>query len=70
MTVLSLRLKSSEVVVIMMLCLLGVHMYEYQSKRRMVPLYRKTDWDALKNICRLYRALYCLWSVNKWLFVV
>jgi len=25
-----------------------------KQKRGMVPLYRKTDWDALKNICRLY----------------
>ena len=31
-----------------------------KQKRRMVPLYRKTDSDALKNICRLCRALYCL----------
>ena len=41
-----------------------------KQKRRMVPLYRKTDSDALKNICRLCCALYCLWTVNKWLFVV
>ena len=31
-----------------------------KQKRRMVALYRKTDWDALENICRLCRALYCL----------
>ena len=31
-----------------------------KQKRRMVALYRKTDSDALKNICRLCRALYCL----------
>ena len=24
-----------------------------KQKRRMVALYRKTDWDALKNTCRL-----------------
>ena len=29
-------------------------------KRRMVAFYRKTDWDALKNTCRLFRAFYCL----------
>ena len=29
-----------------------------KQKRRMVPLYRKTDWGALKNICRLCRAFY------------
>ena len=27
-----------------------------KQKRRMVALYRKTDWDALKNTCRLCRA--------------
>ena len=27
-----------------------------KQKRRMVTLYRKTDWDALKNACRLCRA--------------
>ena len=37
-----------------------------KQKRRMVAFYRKTDWDALKNMCRLFRAFYCLWSVNKW----
>ena len=37
-----------------------------KQKRRMVAFYRKTDWDALKNTCRLFRAFYCLWSVNKW----
>ena len=31
-----------------------------KQKRRMVALYRKTDWDALKNTCRLCRAFYCL----------
>ena len=31
-----------------------------EQKRRMVALYRKTDWDALKNTCRLCRAFYCL----------
>ena len=41
-----------------------------KQKRRMVPLYRKTDWDALKNTCRLCHAFYYLWSVNKWLVVV
>ena len=41
-----------------------------KQKRRMVPLYRKTEWDALKNTCRLCRAFYYLWSVNKWLVVV
>ena len=41
-----------------------------KQKRRMVALHRKTDWDALKNTCRLCRAFYCLWSVNKWLFLV
>ena len=30
-----------------------------KQKRRIVFLYRKTDWDALKNICRLCRGLYC-----------
>ena len=29
-----------------------------KQKRRMVPLYRKTDWGALKNTCRLCRAFY------------
>ena len=29
-----------------------------KQKRRMVPLYRKTDWDALKNTCRLCHAFY------------
>ena len=29
-------------------------------KRRMVAFYRKTDWNALKNTCRLFRAFYCL----------
>ena len=41
-----------------------------KQKRRMVALYRKTDGNALKNTCSLCRAFYCLWSVNKWLFVV
>ena len=41
-----------------------------KQKHRMVSLYRKSDWDALKNTCRLCRAFYYLWSVNKWLFVV
>ena len=41
-----------------------------KQKRRMVALYRKTDWDALKNLGRLCRAFYCLLSINKWLFVV
>ena len=41
-----------------------------KQKRRMVALYRKTDWNALKNLCRLCHALYCLWSVNKWFFVI
>ena len=41
-----------------------------KQKHRMVSLYRKTDWDAWKNICRLCHAFYYLWSVNKWLFVV
>ena len=27
-----------------------------KQKRRMVALYRKADWDALKNTCRLCRA--------------
>ena len=27
-----------------------------KQKRRMVALYRKTDWDALKNTCRFCRA--------------
>ena len=36
-----------------------------KQKRRMVAFYRKTDWDALKNTCTLFRAFYCLWSVNK-----
>ena len=31
-----------------------------KQKRRMVALYRKTDWDDLKNTCRLCRAFYCL----------
>ena len=31
-----------------------------KQKRRMVAFYRKTDWDALKNTCRLFRAFYCL----------
>ena len=31
-----------------------------KQKRRMVAFYRKTDWDALKNMCRLFRAFYCL----------
>ena len=31
-----------------------------KQKRRMVALHRKTDWDALKNTCRLCRAFYCL----------
>ena len=31
-----------------------------KQKRRMVPLYRKTYWDALKNICRLCLAFYYL----------
>ena len=37
-----------------------------KQKRSMVAFYRKTDWDALKNTCTLFRAFYCLWSVNKW----
>ena len=31
-----------------------------KQKRRMVAFYRKTDWDALKNTCRLFHAFYCL----------
>ena len=31
-----------------------------KQKRRMVAFYRKTDWDALKNTCRLFRAFCCL----------
>ena len=33
-----------------------------KQKRRMVALYRKTDWDVLQNTksCRLCRAFYCL----------
>ena len=31
-----------------------------KQKRWMVPLYRKTEWDALKNICRLCLAFYYL----------
>ena len=31
-----------------------------KQKRRMVAFYRKTDWYALKNTCRLFRAFYCL----------
>ena len=31
-----------------------------KQKRMMVAFYRKTDWDALKNTCRLFRAFYCL----------
>ena len=32
-----------------------------KQKRRMVPLYRKTDWDALQNTCRLCRAFYYMY---------
>ena len=31
-----------------------------KQKRRMVAFYRKADWDALKNMCRLFHAFYCL----------
>ena len=37
-----------------------------KQKRKMVSFYRKRDWGALKNTWRLFRAFYCLWSVNKW----
>ena len=31
-----------------------------KQKRKMVAFYRKRDWGALKNTCRLFRAFYCL----------
>ena len=60
LTLLTPCFPQDSVVAFVIIIIINVKATLNKQKRRMVPLYRKTEWDALKNICRLCLAFYYL----------